>query len=99
MPGTQQLSPLEVGEDNSNLDLKNSEKYKSVNMVKQRVVIGFLGMLNPNLASIHANPAPSYVFCKFLVQTHDVFCRFFVKPASFKMKLGSQIFQNIRPWL
>ena len=34
------MSPLEVGEDNSNLNAKNEEKFKSINMVKQKVVIG-----------------------------------------------------------
>ena len=37
VPGTQQLSPLEVGEDNSRFEPKN---LKSINMVKQKVVIG-----------------------------------------------------------
>ena len=42
VPGTRQLSPHEVGEDNS--------EFESINMVKQKVVIGVLGMLSPNLA-------------------------------------------------
>ena len=37
VPGTWQLSPLEVGEDNSKLEPK---KFKSIDMVKQKVVIG-----------------------------------------------------------
>ena len=37
VPLTRQLSPLEVGEDNSKFKPK---KFKSINMVKQKVVIG-----------------------------------------------------------
>ena len=40
LPGTRQLSPLDVGEDNSNLKPKKLRKIKSLNMVKQEVVIG-----------------------------------------------------------
>ena len=52
VPGTRQLSPLEVGQDNSKIELKNEEKFKSITMVKQKVVIGVLGMLSPNLDSV-----------------------------------------------
>ena len=37
MPGDQQLSFLEVGEDNSELE---QEKFKSINMVKQKDAVG-----------------------------------------------------------
>ena len=40
MPGTRQLTPLEVGKITRNLDPKNYEKFKSINMVKQKAVIG-----------------------------------------------------------
>ena len=40
MPGTRQLSPLEVGEDNSKFEPKKLRKFKSIDMVKQKVVIG-----------------------------------------------------------
>ena len=37
--GTRQLSPLEVGEDNSKFEPKKLKKFKFINMVKQKVVI------------------------------------------------------------
>ena len=40
VPGTRQLSPFEVGDDNSKLKHKNWEKVKSINTVKQKVVLG-----------------------------------------------------------
>mgnify|MGYP001796591655 FL=1 len=49
VPGTRQLSPLE---DNSKSEPKKLEKFKSINMIKQKAVIGFLGMLSPNMASV-----------------------------------------------
>ena len=40
MPGTRQLSSLELGEDNSKFEPINLRKFKSIDMVKQKVVIG-----------------------------------------------------------
>ena len=37
MPGTQQLSPLQVGEDNTELWPKELRKSKFINVVKQKV--------------------------------------------------------------
>ena len=89
VPGIRQLSPLEVGEDNSNSKpQKKWEKFKSINMVKQKVV----------KEVFCANSALSLVFGHFLVQRHDVFLPVFRKMTTFWVKLGSQIFQNIRPW-
>ena len=41
VPGTQQLTPFKIGEDNLKLETKNCKKIKSFNMVKQKVVIRF----------------------------------------------------------
>ena len=58
-PRTRQFSPLEVGEDNLNLDPKNEEIFEFINMAKQKVVIGVWGILRPDLASI------VWKFCSF----------------------------------
>ena len=49
MPGTQQLSPLQVGEDNTELWPKELRKSKFINVVKQKVDRVSLGMLSQNL--------------------------------------------------
>ena len=40
------------GEDHSKLELKKLRKFKSFNMVRQKIAIGGLGMLSPNPTSI-----------------------------------------------
>ena len=64
-----QLSHLEIGADNSELELFFIN-FKSINMVKWKVVIRILSMLRPNL---HSNLWPS----RFLPQ---VLATFFSKP-------------------
>ena len=43
VPGTRQLSPLEVGEDNSKFEPKKiKKKFNFINIVKHKVVVGVL---------------------------------------------------------
>ena len=46
-----QLSPLEIGEDNSKFEPKKLRKIPSI-WPNKRLLYGFLGMLSPNLASV-----------------------------------------------
>ena len=52
VPGTRRLSPLEIGEDNSKFKHKNLRKFKSINMVKHKVVIGVFRHAESKLASV-----------------------------------------------
>ena len=48
VPRTQQLRGKTTRIGNP----KNKEKFKSINIVKRKVYIGFLGMLSPNLCFV-----------------------------------------------
>ena len=55
-------------------------------------------MLSPSLSSVVASSAPSWGFGHFLSKLITIFCRFSEKKPCFLVKIGSQIFQNIRSW-
>ena len=81
VPGTRQLSPLEVGEDNSKFVPK---KLKSINMVKQKVVIGVLRHVESNFWQLFGRNAWTYL-------------PVFNKTTCFWVKLRRLIFRNISP--
>ena len=67
-------------------------------MVKQNVVIGvFRHAESKSGLCFVLTPLLHRFFDYFSVQTHDSFCRLSVKRIAFLVKLGSQIFLNIRP--
>ena len=53
VPGTRQLSPLEVGENNSKFEPKKTKENSNQSIwSNKRFLWEFLGMLSPNLASV-----------------------------------------------
>ena len=93
LPGTQQLSLGEVGEDNSKFDFK---KNKSINMVKQKVVleifrhaesksglcVGLILLLHRTLPIFSPNTWQLSMVFRWMLD--------------FRLKLGSQIFWTVR---
>ena len=76
------------------LRMKEGKNY----MVKQNVLRGIFRHAEFKSGPLFcANPAPSKVFGYFLVQNTWPFLLVFRKTTSFRVKLGSQIFRNIRP--
>ena len=53
VPVTWQSYLLQKGKTTQNKNQKIEEKFKSINMVKQRQFCGFVGMLSPNISSFH----------------------------------------------
>ena len=96
VPGTRQLSPLEVGDYNSKFEPKR-EIFKYINFVNQKVVRGLSG---------HAESISGLYFVLTLLihrfwplfspNTWRFFSRFSLNDW-FWIKLGSQIARNIRP--
>ena len=93
VPENQQLSPLEVGEDNLKLKHKSLEKFKSITLLhnnrgfrhvesKSGLSFGLALLLNLVLAPF----SPNSVFASF------------PQKLGFCVKLDSQSFQNISPW-
>ena len=64
MPGNQQLSPLQVGEDNTELWPKELRKSKFLNVVKQNVDRVSLGMSSQNLYTVAWVPGVFFVLTR-----------------------------------
>ena len=94
VPGARQLSPLEVGEDNSKLEPK---KFKSIDMVKQKVVIGVFRHAESKSGLYFVLTLFLHRFLATFWSKHMTVLPVFRKTTTFWVKLGSQIFQNIRP--